>query len=157
MTDQLASAAARLSRLARRITGRSGNVRRWRKTNLRSIAPDDGSYLGVAVPLLVLIVLCLGAAFAAVAFGHEADAPHGSWYGALKQNGSGVSCCNMTDCQETEYLIKGDHYEALAPNGEWVVVPNEKVLIRHDNPTGRGVLCWTPYLGVICFVAASEG
>jgi hypothetical protein len=36
--------------------------------------------------------------------------------------------------------------------GTWIAVPPDKILPRHDNPTGEPVTCWTPALGVMCFV-----
>ena len=36
--------------------------------------------------------------------------------------------------------------------GTWREVPDNAVLERRDNPTGRAVACWTPQAGVMCFV-----
>ena len=47
------------------------------------------------------------------------------------------------------------HLEALI-DGHWLVVPSEKILQRADNPTGHAVVCWTPTLGIMCFVRAAE-
>lgn len=33
-----------------------------------------------------------------------------------------------------------------------MAVPADKILHRYDNPTGRAVVCWTPALGIMCFV-----
>ncbi len=53
------------------------------------------------------------------------------------QPGTGISCCSIADCRQTDYRAAGDHYEALV-QGRWISVPPEKVLDRTDNPTGRG-------------------
>jgi hypothetical protein len=37
-----------------------------------------------------------------------------------------------------------------------MIVPANNILQRVDNPTGRAVVCWTPSLGIMCFVRASE-
>ena len=47
--------------------------------------------------------------------------------------------------------IARDHYEVLI-RGTWIAVPVGKILRRTDNPIGRAVLCWTPYLGFMCFI-----
>lgn len=39
----------------------------------------------------------------------------------------------------------------------WVVVPQEKVLVRVDNPTGNGVVCYMPPANIMCFVRTTEG
>lgn len=45
--------------------------------------------------------------------------------------------------------------EALV-QGEWMVVPDDKVLQRQDNPTGHSVVCYTPWQGILCFVSAAR-
>jgi hypothetical protein len=73
------------------------------------------------------------------------------WFEDLRQPGTGHSCCSIADCRPVDYRIIEDHYEAFVDD-QWVAVPSDKVLRRLDNPTGRAVVCWTPYLGVMCFV-----
>jgi hypothetical protein len=85
----------------------------------------------------------------------NADPALAPWYQSLSVPGSGVSCCSISDCRPTDFRTVGDHYEALAA-GNWVAIPQRKILDRNDNPTGRAVLCWTPENGVMCFVRGSE-
>ena len=40
--------------------------------------------------------------------------------------------------------------------GEWRRVPDHLILNRSDNPTGRAIACWTPQVGILCFVRAPE-
>ncbi|HUK61535.1 MAG TPA: hypothetical protein VLV50_20045 [Stellaceae bacterium] len=85
----------------------------------------------------------------------DADYRLAPWFQSLRQPGSGISCCSLADCRTTEYRTDGDSYEALI-DGRWLIVPEDKVLQRTDNPTGRAVVCWTPARGIMCFVRASE-
>jgi len=77
------------------------------------------------------------------------------WYQGLKQPGSGVSCCSIADCRQVDYRVAGGHYEAMIES-RWMPVPDDKVLRNTPNPTGRGVVCYTPWQGILCFVSAAE-
>ena len=77
------------------------------------------------------------------------------WYQSLHQPDTGVSCCSIADCRAADYRTTGDHYEVYI-NDKWTVVPQDKILQRVDNPIGRAVVCWTPALGIMCFVRATE-
>lgn len=103
----------------------------------------------------------LGAAAAACATLARAAPPQNAdpalapWYQSLRQPDTGVSCCSIADCRATDYRTDGDHYEVLIDN-KWTLVPQDKILQRVDNPVGRAVVCWTPALGIMCFVRATE-
>ena len=77
------------------------------------------------------------------------------WFESLRQPRTGASCCSISDCRPADYRTSGDHYEVMLED-RWVEVPPEKVLHRLDNPTGRGVVCWTPATGIMCFVRGPE-
>ncbi len=77
------------------------------------------------------------------------------WFQSLVQPGTGMSCCSVADCRPTDFRIAGDHYEAMV-HGTWQAIPADKVLKRADNPTGRAVVCWSPALGIMCFVRGPE-
>jgi hypothetical protein len=85
----------------------------------------------------------------------NADPRFSDWFNSLRQPGTGVSCCSISDCRPVDYQTNQDHYEVWIAD-QWRPVPNDKVLQRYDNPTGRAVVCWTPALGVMCFVKAAE-
>jgi hypothetical protein len=104
--------------------------------------------------ILVLVTFLI----AAPAFAQppdNADPSLAPWFQSLRQPQSGISCCSIADCHTTDYRSNGDSYQVLIED-KWLTVPAEKVLQRVDNPTGRAVVCWTPRLGVMCFVRASE-
>lgn len=77
----------------------------------------------------------------------------GDWYKSLKVPGTGVSCCDISDCRrlpDDMWRVNEGRFEVLLPFG-WVAVPENRVLARPDNPTGRPVLCASPTI-VHCFV-----
>ena len=94
----------------------------------------------------------------AVAIAHpppNADMSLAPWFEGLRQPGTGMSCCSIADCRQTDFRTIGTHYEALI-DGQWRPIPPDKILDRIDNPTGRAVVCYTPSLGVMCFVRGPE-
>jgi hypothetical protein len=103
----------------------------------------------------------LGLAFgllASVAEAHpppDADMSLAPWFRSLQQPGSGMSCCSVADCRQTDFRINGGRYQAKI-DGIWRDVPAGTILKRSDNPTGRAVVCYTPRLGIICFIKGPE-
>lgn len=77
------------------------------------------------------------------------------WFESLRQPKSGASCCSISDCRPADYRTVGNHYEVMLQE-KWVEVPSDKILRRLDNPTGRAVVCWTPTIGIMCFVRGPE-
>ena len=85
----------------------------------------------------------------------DADISLAPWFQGLHQPGTGMSCCSIADCHQTDFRTNGTHYEALI-EGRWLAIPPDKILDRTDNPTGRAVVCYTPTLGILCFVRGPE-
>jgi hypothetical protein len=85
----------------------------------------------------------------------NADMSLAPWFQSLLQPKTGMSCCSMADCRQTDFRIAGSHYEALV-EGEWREVPRDTVLEQTDNPTGRAVVCYTPTRGIMCFIRGPE-
>jgi hypothetical protein len=121
-------------------------------------------YGWIAVPLaedfdVIRLPLVIGLVFAGFAAHarppEDADPALSPWFEGLRQPGTGVSCCSISDCRPTDSRVVGDHYEALV-GGAWRPVPPDRVLPRMDNPTGRAVVCWTPYTGIMCFIRGPE-
>jgi hypothetical protein len=77
------------------------------------------------------------------------------WYESLVAPDTSVSCCGVADCRTADYRIAEDGFDVLIA-GAWIGVPNEKILNRSDNPTGRAVVCTSKSLGIICFVPARK-
>jgi hypothetical protein len=76
------------------------------------------------------------------------------WFQGLRSP-NGASCCSIADCRTTDYRTNANGYEALI-DGQWLVVPPDRVLDHISNPTGRAVVCYAPALGILCFVRPSE-
>jgi hypothetical protein len=106
-------------------------------------------------PVALLAATFLVASSGLAAPPEGADRKLTPWFEGLRQPGTGKSCCSISDCRPVDYRTSGDHYEALI-SGNWVPIPADKILQRIDNPTGNAVVCWTPTLGVMCFVRAAE-
>src|SRR5215467_8179246 len=70
----------------------------------------------------------------------NADPTLAPWFQSLRQPGSGTSCCSISDCRVEPYRQTATGYEVLI-DGEWVPVPNDKVLQQIENPIGRAVTC----------------
>jgi len=113
--------------------------------------------------LVALLVVLAFAAWGAPP--PDSDGRYRDWFRSLKQPGTDVSCCDLTDCRSVEYRITPDGYQALITpqtHGQlgvtepmWVDVPVAKTLPIFSQ-TGRAVACWTPHAGIICFVKAME-
>ena len=106
-----------------------------------------------AVVLALPIVLSVTASYARPP--ENTNLIYSLWFEHLHQPGSGLPCCDISDCRQTESRIVGSHYEALV-EGKWIAVPPETVVDQSDNPTGHAVVCWLPWSGILCFVRAPE-
>lgn len=69
------------------------------------------------------------------------------------------SCCDDRDCYPTEARKVGNRWEAKRrEDGQWLVVPPEKIEQNRDNPDGRNHLCAPPPAygdRVYCFIVGS--
>jgi hypothetical protein len=82
------------------------------------------------------------------------------WFRALRNPQTGVNCCDLSDCARTEARTHGNEWEARAPNGLWIPVPDDKVVHNQGNPTGEPILCAAEYeegWRVLCFVPGPGG
>jgi hypothetical protein len=84
------------------------------------------------------------------------------WFESLKQPGTGAPCCSIADCRTVAFRQDRDGYEVFI-DGRWKMsvpfwlrVPPERIIDGIDNPTGRGVVCFTPEAGILCFVPPPE-
>jgi hypothetical protein len=102
-----------------------------------------------------LIVLTYVAGHAEAAAPPDADPALAPWFNGLRQPWTNALCCSVADCRPVDSRLHNGRYEALI-EGEWRAVPDDHILNRADNPTGRAVACWTPQAGIICFVRAPD-
>ena len=91
----------------------------------------------------------------AAAYAGPPDPVVKSWFDGLRQPGTSYPCCSIADCRTTEIRTHGNEYE-VPIEGQWIVVPSDRILQRTDNPTGRAVVCWTPGTGIMCFIRPPE-
>jgi len=111
------------------------------------------------------IAIAVGLALSQAAVAAPPDYPDPAlapWFDSLKQPGTGAPCCSIADCRTVEFRQDRDGYEVLI-DGRWRVslpfwlrVPPNRIIDRIDNPTNRGVVCFTPEAGILCFVRPSE-
>ena len=69
------------------------------------------------------------------------DGPTNRWYKSLKQPQTGISCCDISDCEPVDSRTASDHYEVFI-NDKWWAVPGKVILESTPNPTGSAVACW---------------
>ena len=55
------------------------------------------------------------------------------------------SCCNKQDCYPTETKYVGiSVFARRREDGEWIIVPPQKIERNRDNPDGRNHVCMPP-------------
>lgn len=84
-----------------------------------------------------------------------------NWFKGLQNRRTGAHCCDEADCARTEARAVDGKWQAKAPNGSWIAVPPESVVVDQGNPTGEPILCGVPDEGsgwaVLCFVPGPDG
>jgi hypothetical protein len=111
------------------------------------------------------ITVAVGLALNQAAVAAPPDSPDPAvapWFESLKQPGTGAPCCSIADCRTVESRQDRDGYEVLI-DGRWKMsvpfwlrVPPNRIIDRIDNPTNRGVVCFTPEAGILCFVRPAD-
>lgn len=79
------------------------------------------------------------------------------WFRSLRVPGTKVSCCDESDCKRTKSRIGPAGYEAMAPDGRWISIPESAILRGKPNLAREPVLCLSPTQAVYCFVPDNEG
>lgn len=118
--------------------------------------------------LALIATLSAPAALAQPPAGAPTDPATSAWFRGLRQPGTGYGCCSEADCRRVEARTDRGRWQFWLRRGEgegefrwapdeaaWVDVPPERVLVGEANPTGGAVACWTPTVGVLCFVPPS--
>jgi hypothetical protein len=127
--------------------------------NIRSSA-----YIGIAAILAVFIVAFATAPKArAQDNGHHLH--HAEHYSTWKQPGTNASCCNgketkagqtTGDCYPTTAEVRAGSWWAKRDDGQWVIVPDDRILRERNPDVERAHLCFN-YGRVLCFVPPSTG
>lgn len=79
------------------------------------------------------------------------DSSWSPWFESLIDQETMLPCCGEADCRVVDARVAFNHHEALV-QGAWLPVPEDKIVHRADNPTGRAILCWSPDFGIMCFI-----
>lgn len=110
----------------------------------------------LAIALALCLFLVTGSSTGVVGAPPEgADMRLGPWFESLRQPGTGMSCCSISDCRPVDSRVGPDGYEAWIDNN-WLPVPANRFLQSQPNPLGRAVACYMPVLGIMCFVRPTE-
>ena len=69
------------------------------------------------------------------------------WFKSLKQPGTSLPCCSISDCRRVDFRIASDGQYEVMVEGNWYSVPSRLVLHPMHNPVGRAVACYTTAFG----------
>jgi len=106
--------------------------------------------LPMSVFSIALFVAALGWTFRAEAQVHHHPPQdvqlhekfYSTWY---MPDNPAKSCCNKADCYPTEIKYVGTSLFALRrEDGQWIIVPPQKIERNRDNPDGRNHVCMPP-------------
>lgn len=117
--------------------------------------------LTAAIAVVVIYLVWLTGAYA-----HDAkamtDQKRDDWFTSLKTPDGG-SCCNLTDCHETEARQMPDQSWEAVVGGHWRPIPPEKVLTNPKSIDGAAYLCSSNYFTemvaptIYCFIPPVPG
>jgi hypothetical protein len=78
------------------------------------------------------------------------------WFKGLKQPGTSLVCCSISDCRKVIYRKASDSgYEVLIERN-WYAVPKRAILRQKGNPLGSAVACYTTVPGYTTLPGVSE-
>lgn len=82
-----------------------------------------------------------------------------AWFKSLRMPGSGISCCDVSDCKQTDAVWQGGGWWARSNvSGKVVAIPPAKVLQLPHSIDGEAYLCEGPASATIfCFIPPSPG
>jgi hypothetical protein len=104
---------------------------------------------GVLLRLCILVAAMLpaGAALAANA------GDKGDWFKGLKQPGTGLPCCDISDCRRTEAEWRSGQWWAIV-RGEWTPIPRRRE-VHVQSFDGEAYVCTSQKRlppSIYCFV-----
>lgn len=92
---------------------------------------------------LVLSLIVAGAAQAEDTAASR-DPARGTWFKSLKQPATGHSCCDISDCRQTQAEQLDDGSWKAIVNGTWRSIPPGKVLPKPLSIDGEAYVCNAP-------------
>lgn len=85
----------------------------------------------------------------------------GAWFKSLKQPGTGVSCCDVSDCKRTDARWQAGSWwavQVMGPGkGQLISVPREREVRNVPTIDGEAYLCQSATGRIYCFVPPSPG
>lgn len=87
---------------------------------------------------VAVVAFVVGTAWLYWTPGHADE--RGDWFRSLKQPGTGISCCDISDCRRTQAKWNAGLWTAIV-RGHPRVVPKSKII--HNNPSldGEAYVC----------------
>lgn len=107
-------------------------------------------------PRYLILALLLAPPSVATAHIPRTESYVDDWFESLLAPDTGIPCCDRLDCREVASRRGPAGWEAWSDN-RWVPIPEDKVVTDTTNPLEHAVLCWSPSLGLTCFVPPPPG
>lgn len=89
--------------------------------------------------------------------GHALAEDRGAWFKSLKQPGSAISCCDVSDCRRAPDANWQAGQWHTTIEGEMTPIPNDKVVRDPPSIDGAAYVCAAPSRHVYCFIPPSPG
>lgn len=107
---------------------------------------------------LLLAIAALASALIAWALFDPAwsQEDRGTWFKSLKQPGTDVSCCDISDCKRTDATWRKGQWFATDGDGGEVEIPPGRVIDK-ESIDGEAYVCLSSTKKVYCFVKPSPG
>ena len=64
-----------------------------------------------------------------------------AWFETLRQSGSHLPCCSISNCRYTSFKEIGGHFQ-VEVDGWTYAVPNVAILYGYDNVTEHAIVCY---------------
>jgi hypothetical protein len=77
------------------------------------------------------------------------------WFEGLRQPGTPLPCCAISDCRRVEYRMAGNSYQ-IRLEGLWYDVPSNIILRGKGNPVGAAVACYRTTFGYTTLEGATQ-
>lgn len=90
--------------------------------------------MSIAARLFCILIALLTAGAAAAAENR------GQWFKSLLRPGTGISCCDISDCRKTDARWQDDGWWAVVL-GKWRPIPPESVLTAPRTLDGEAYVC----------------
>ena len=94
----------------------------------------------------VFLACLMAVSFAGLAKAEDRSA----WFESLKMPGTGISCCDISDCRRTKADWRNGQWWATV-DGDWTPIPPDKELSKRSID-GDAYVCASPTHHIYCFI-----